>query len=482
MYSIAEEECLGAALGPAEESHQSNARNPDYPALRCDLPTIFGEGAASSAMVGVGESYLPAFVLAMGMGQVAAGLITTIPLVAGAALQLITPWAVRRLGSHRRWAVGCAMLQAISFVPFCAAALWGQMSVFALFAVTSIYWGAGLGTASAWSTWVDTLVPRRIRARYFARRTRFSQLATLIGFVVGGWTLQLADWADMRLIAFAGLFLLAGICRFASAALLARQSEPQAYSNGHLHVSIGEFFSRFRKARDGRLLVYLLSVQTAAQIAGPYFTSYMLGPMQLSYASYVTLIAISFAAKAISLPAFGRFAQRFGTHQLLWLGGLGIVPISGLWVVSNAFSFLIVVQILSGVTWAAYELAMCLLFFEAIRREERTSILTTFNFANSVATAAGSLLGAALLALFGKHQQTYLVLFALSSGARALTLLGLSRVRAPAIARFSKTRSGLSIESQSPVLLPIAPKGAEEGAKKDSSASNERTRRLPTAA
>jgi len=452
------EECPSVALGPKDETFSSTARNQNYPVLRGDLRAIFGEGAASSAMVGVGESYLPAFVLAMGMGQVAAGLVTTIPLVAGAALQLVAPWAVRRLGSHRRWVVGCALLQAISFVPLCVAALWGTMHVVTLFAVTALYWGAGLGTASAWSTWVDTLVPARIRARYFARRTRYGQFATLIGFVIAGWTLQLADWADMRLVAFAGLFLMAGVCRCASVALLSRQSEPQPLSSGQQHVSMAEFFGRFRTARDGRLLVYLLSVQTAAQIAGPYFTSYMLGPMQLTYASYVTLIAISFAAKAIALPALGRFAQCFGTHQLLWLGGLGIVPISGLWVISNAFPFLVFVQILAGVTWAAYELAMCLLFFEAIRPEERTSILTTFNFANAVATATGSLLGAALLALFGKHQQTYLVLFALSASARALTLLALARVSTPSFARFPAFMSNRAIETNPPRILSILPK------------------------
>jgi MFS family permease len=86
------------------------------------------------------------------------------------------------------------------------------------------------------------------------------------------------------------------------------------------------------------------------------------------------------------------------------------------------------VQVLSGVTWAAYELAMLLLFFESIRPEERTSVLTTFNFANSVATAAGSLLGGALLAYGGKTEQTYLLLFALSSAARLATLIGLARV------------------------------------------------------
>ena len=166
-------------------------------------------------------------------------------------------------------------------------------------------------------------------------------------------------------------------------------------------------------------MIYLLSVQAAWQIASPYFTSYMLGPMHLSYAAYVTLIGVSFAAKAVALPACGKLAHALGTRRLLWVGGLGIVPIAGLWLISNAFWFLLLVQIAAGVTWAAYELAVFLLFFETIRPEKRTSILTLFNFANSVATVTGSLLGGAILAFGGKNQQMYLLLFALSSMARA---------------------------------------------------------------
>ena len=69
------------------------------------------EGAAGSVMVGIGETYLPAFVLASSGSQIACGLVTTVPLMAGACLQLIAPWMVCWLGSYRRWAVRCALLQ-----------------------------------------------------------------------------------------------------------------------------------------------------------------------------------------------------------------------------------------------------------------------------------------------------------------------------------------------------------------------------------
>ncbi len=384
-------------------------------------------------MVGVGESYLPAFVLAMGMGQVAAGLITTVPLLAGAVLQLVSPAAVRYLGSHRRWVVTCAAIQAATFVPLAVAALLGRLPVLAMFALAAVYWGAGLGTSTAWSTWIGTLVPRPVRTHYFSRRTRFNQIATLVGFLIGGFGLQWGAASGRQLLVFALLFALAAICRSVSTTLLAQQSEPQPLPNGHRRVSMFEFFRRFRHSGDGRLLFYLLSVQAAAQVAGPYFTPYMLRSLNMSYASYVSLIAISFAAKAVALPALGTFARRFGTRKLLWLGGIGIVPISGLWLVSNSFAFLVGVQVLAGITWAAYELAMFLLFLETIQPEERTGMLTNFNFANSLATAGGSLLGGALLLGLGKHPQTYLLLFALSSAARALTLVVLWQV--PAVPR-----------------------------------------------
>jgi MFS family permease len=169
-------------------------------------------------------------------------------------------------------------------------------------------------------------------------------------------------------------------------------------------------------------------VQAAAQVAGPYFTPYMLRSLEFSYLSYVALVSASYAAKAITLPALGALAIRFGTRKLLWLGGVGIVPISALWLVSNSFPFLLFVQVLAGVTWAAYELAMFLLFFEAIRPQERTSMLTNHNFAHSLATVVGSLLGGAMLYGFGKRPETYLLIFALSAAARAMTLIVLWRV------------------------------------------------------
>lgn len=390
---------------------------------------MLGDGASFSLMVGLGETYLAAFVLALGLGEVAAGLVTTIPLVCGALLQLSSPYGVRKLRSHRKWVVACAFLQACSFLPLAAAAIAGSIPPVWLFLVAAVYWGAGLATGPAWNTWAGRVVPPEVRASFFARRTRISQAGVLIGFVAGGVGLQAGLAFGKPLLAFAALFAVASACRFLSASFLFRQSEPPFAGQEHRRVSVRELFRRGRRG-EGALLSYLLCVQMAVMISGPYFTPYMLRHLKLTYIEFVILIGTSFLAKIVALPALGRFAQRFGARQLLWLGGAGIVPVAGLWLVSQSFVWLVVVQWFGGFAWAAYELAMFLLFFEAIRPEERTSVLTTFNLANSLATAGGSILGGLILAGLGENPHAYLTLFAATTIARLASLIPLARVPA----------------------------------------------------
>jgi len=68
--------------------------------LRRDLWVTTADAAAFSLMIGCGETYIPAFALALGLGPVAAGMTASVPVLAGAIFQLITPLAVARLGTN----------------------------------------------------------------------------------------------------------------------------------------------------------------------------------------------------------------------------------------------------------------------------------------------------------------------------------------------------------------------------------------------
>lgn len=384
-------------------------------------------------MVGTGETYLPAFALAIGLGEMAAGLVSSVPLVAGGLMQLISPRAVRLLGSHRRWVVICATIQALSFLPLVAAAAIGSMSLAALMMVATIYWGAGLATGPAWNTWVGTLIPRSVRPRFFALRTRVSQFVVLLTLVGSGLLLQAGEAAGRLLLVFGILFSCAAAFRLLSSVWLRLHSEPTPLPDGMRQIPWRLVRHHLRASRGGRLLVYLVAVQAAVQLASPFFTPFMLQQLDFSYTQFVMILAAAFLAKVIALPIWGRWAKRAGAYQLLWIGGIGITPLSAGWVVSHHFGWLLFLQVVAGVVWAAYELAFFLLIFESIPEQERTSVLTIYNVLNTTAWVGGSLLGGAVLYQLDVSYYGYLVVFGLSAAGRAVALTLLARVPALAV-------------------------------------------------
>jgi MFS family permease len=296
--------------------------------------------------------------------------------------------------------------------------------------VAALYWAAGLATGPAWNTWIGTLVPPPVRPRFFAIRTRASQAAVFVGFLLGGLLLQFTSTQGHVLTAFAALFALAGFCRLVSVSMLARQSEPVPIPAEMRTIPWRKIIHHLLAGSGGKLLLYLAAVQGAVQMAGPFFAPFMFEKLKLTYGQFVALISIAFLAKIVALPLWGKAAQGIGAQRLLWIGGVGIVPLSAGWLVSQQFSWLIVLQLVGGVAWAAYELSFFLLFFESIAEEERTSTLTIYNLINTLAWVGGSLLGGAVLLACGASYQGYLLIFGLSSVARCLALVLLGRTAA----------------------------------------------------
>jgi MFS family permease len=385
---------------------------------------MMADGGAYSLMVGIGETYVPAFVLALGLGDVAAGLIATVPMLGGGLLQLASPWAVRGLGSHRRWVVACAACQAGSLVLLMALALCeGWPNSWLVFVPATVYWAAGLATGPAWNAWVERLVPSPMRATFFAQRTWLSHVCLLVGLVMGGVLLRARTSAERTVPVFGLLFAVAAVSRLLSAAMLARQSEPD--DGRYLDVAGASYRDVLRGMRGGagiKLLTYLLVVQVAVHVAAPYFTPYMLSQLRLSYLQYMVLLSCGFLGKILALPWAGQYARRFGPRHLLWIGGAGIVPLSAMWLLSNAFVYLMVLQIVGGMAWAAYELAMLLLFFETIPREHRVRMLSLYNAGNAAAMVVGAVAGAALLDRLADGRGAYWALFIISSLSRAVAL------------------------------------------------------------
>ncbi len=373
------------------------------------------DAAFYGVMVGVGETFLPAFALAVGLGQVTAGIVGSVLLMAGGLLQLVSLWALSRGFSQKWWIVLSASLQALAFLPLIWAAYVGSISGPVLLLIASFYWATGLASGPAWNSWIERIIPKQMRANYFAKRTRASQIATLVGFVLGGLLLQYGRQSGWVLMAFAVLFATAFASRLASAIMLSLHQAPLVPSC----LIQPKASPRLNSNYSGKhLLIYLVLVQGMVQISGPYFTPYMLKHLNLSYMAFTGLIAVAFVAKVISLSAWGRLARNRGAGWLLTVGGTAIVPLSSFWIVSENYFWLIFIQTINGIAWAAYELGLFLMFFEALPLDRRVRMLTYYNLANTSAWCVGATIGACVLSYMNTTVEAYYTLFALSAVGR----------------------------------------------------------------
>jgi MFS family permease len=282
---------------------------------------------------------------------------------------------------------------------------------------------------------MEDLIPAATRTHFFARRVRIGQFCTMLGFVIGGLLLEYGQRGNWLMPAFVAVFVIAACARFVSTGLLARTHEPaSARSFAQTHIGMREIWQRLSGNSGMQVLWFLFAMQASVQISGPYFTPFMLRKLSLRYDEFMLLIVLGYLGKVVALRAWGRLANRAGARTLLWIGGVTIAPISGIWIalwwIEQPLVYLCLVQFIGGIAWAAYELGFLLMFYEAIPRSERTTVLTIYNFGNAAALLIGASVGALWLAWQQETHHAFLVLFVFSSLARLMSLVFLRRVPA----------------------------------------------------
>lgn len=377
-------------------------------------------------MAGVAEVYLPAFGLALGMSPVLAGLLASIPLLAGGVLQLFAPRVLQRVRSLRRWVAVCMAVQALAFVPLGIVALTGRVATGVVFAAASLYWGAGMAASAGWTPWTARVIPARIRNRFFGRRQGIMQAAMLAGLIGSGAALRAATGTSHVLAVYACMFGLACAARLVSAIAVARQGAGVDITPRR-RMRLRSIPPKLRGTPRGAMLGYLVAALAAASIAGPFIAPYLLHHHGLSYLQFSVFSAVIVIVKIAAMPLVGRALHRTSLRRVITVSAFGIAPIPLLWLVSDSFWWFLVIQTYSGIAWAGFELSMLMALFDAEDDAERTTTQVAFTAMQAIGAAGASLIGGFVLASFGTDHRAYLAVFIVSSIARFAAVMLLVR-------------------------------------------------------
>ena len=365
-----------------------------------------------SLMVGVGETYLPAYVLSVGMNEIFAGILASLPLVSGAFLQLFTPKGVRKLGSHKSWVVGSTALQAISFLPLVYFSAHGAPNFWTLFVILTFYWAANFASGPAWNYWMGHVLPKEHACGYFAKRARISQVALLIGIVGGGICLhnkvELGPFSSV----FGFIFFLGFVCRLGSSLLLSAQHFKKDWTLSQKYCGIQDSFRLFMKQDvKKKFLMSFLPLQIAVYISSPFVTPYLLAQVKIDYSAYMIAIGMSVVGKIIMMALIQKRQNKIDPFKLFILGLLLISPSPWLWSLSQNYTYLVILQFTSGIAWACYEVGLQLIFFRDLKNEEKVPLLTVYNILSSTGIIIGTAIGGQLLMSLGMNKFGYTAIF-----------------------------------------------------------------------
>ncbi len=379
-------------------------------------------------MAAAAQEFFQPFVLALGHSENAAALMYTLPIVFACLIQSIAPSGLKWMGSVRRWSVLTVCVQAASLLLLVAAAGWGAAPVGLLFFAASLYYAGSYANSPAWNTWMDTVIPRAVRPKFMARRLVVCYSIQGVAMLAAGCWLSFGKSHGHELATYVSLFLVACAARFAGAWFLSCQSEPVPLPADYRVLGFRAALKVVQESRDARLLFYLLGAQMAYYIGMPFLAPYVMGHLKFTYTHFAVLLAAFWLSRIVALQALGSVARRMGPRRMFWMAGIGLVPISVLWLLFPSYPALLAIQAVNGVLMGVYELAVAMVYLEAIPARDRTSVLSRFNVPQALAMLAGGLLGSALFSALG-----YVAIFTLCAVAKVGALVLLARAtRAPA--------------------------------------------------
>lgn len=396
---------------------------------------------AYAVMQGGAETYLAAFSLFCRASAAQVALLSTLPQLLASLAQLLGAWMVRHLRRRKPVILGGVLFQALTLLPILTVPLWfADQAVMLLLVLYTFYFAGGGLAAPPWTSLMGDIVPEQRRGRFFALRTRLMNIVAFTALVSSGLILHFFDHRDATAMGFALIFSIACCARLVSGWHLGHMHEP---AGGHVPAPMEVFSGHALRVlrRTGALWfsLYVVLMQGAVAISGPFFAVYMLRDLDFTYLEFMLNTGTMVLTQFIALNYWGRISDAFGNKLILKVCGLGVPVVPLLWIVSDNHWYLLGVQCVSGIFWAGFTLSTGNLLYELVPPVRRAGYTAFHNIMVAASLFGGALfsslcmdLGAPRSTLLGDpgHISVLLNLFMLSSAARLIIdLFLLKRVR-----------------------------------------------------
>ncbi|MEM4336198.1 MAG: MFS transporter [Candidatus Anstonellales archaeon] len=354
------------------------------------------DGAAYSAAVGAGESYVAPYAIFRGATNEYLGFLASFPALFSAIFQLSAPYVLNRLKNRKGIVLFGVFLNALSWLLMLSTVLISMEIALILFLIFfTMYAATNAFAGTLWSSWIADLVPENIRGRFFGKRNAITQFVSLLSTLLAGIMLGFLQDGTTAL-GFAVLFFASFIFRMVSLSFLRKIDDPPHPSKMKTENPLR--FFRTRNTREAKNVILLSALFFfSVTLAGPFFVAYMLRDLGFNYFEYTLVVIASSIARVIAMPYWGEISDRFGNKTVLTLGVFFVSFVPFLWLLSRSAYVIALIEIFSGFVWAAFDLSMFNYLIGSVRKDEIPSYMGNYSFFTGVARFIGPNVGAFLI-------------------------------------------------------------------------------------
>lgn len=366
------------------------------------------EGGAYAASDGFGLRNISPYAIALNASNSMMSLLISIPSFLGNLSQLLT-YNLLRNRSRKRVIVTGVFLQAffwlLLLIPGLIYLNSTKSSNLAVITLVILYTGlviSGSIPNPAWSSLMQDIVPKNQLGRYFGKRNRITVSITLVCMLIGAFVLDYFKKTEV-IYGFLILVLLSFIFRSISGFLHSKKYEPPFKRSRKAYFSFFRFIRNMPFNNFGRFVVFVALINFSVAIASPFFAAYLLRDRSFTYISYMTLMVLIPLASVLTMPYWGRLSDKWGNVNILRVATITIIFIPFAYLISSYFSsfwivfgLLFVAELIGGIGWAGFNLAINNFVFRTVSKERIVICSSYMNAINGFSIFIGATLGGVL--------------------------------------------------------------------------------------
>ncbi len=396
------------------------------------------EGISYSVMDSAGLRYITPYALSLGANNAQIGFLTSIPSLLGNFSQLFTFRAIKK-SSRKKVITTGVLLQALMWLPMLAVGYFffyknlnqdiSSILIIVFYTLLTLF---GTFVSPAWNSLMKDVVGKET-GKYFGNRNKILGAVALLAMLVSGLMLNYFGKINLFL-GFAILFGIAFASRLISWTLLKKHYEPKLKFKQDSYFNFWQFVRRIPQSNFGKFSVFISLMMLATAIASPFFAVYMLKYLRFNYMIWTLIVISSSLSSLLSMPLWGKFADKFGNLKVLRFTGAFVPMVPIVWLltplvikidVNLVIIYLFIAEFISGFMWAGFNLSSVNFIYDAVSRQKISLCVAYYNILHGIGVFIGATLGGFIassdFAIFG--MTSILFVFLISAIARAAVYL-----------------------------------------------------------